>query len=75
MYWVSDPPLNFHLGGTGVLWVDTPTGAGGATDRCAELSVGAARLSVAVSRSSANAFGAKQPAHSGHINGLAGEKL
>ncbi|WP_241691213.1 transposase, partial [Roseovarius sp. A46] len=39
-------PLNFHPAGTGALWVDTPTGAGGATDRCAELSGGAARLLV-----------------------------
>jgi hypothetical protein len=53
----SDLPLNFHPAGTGALWVDTPNGAGGATDRCAEFSGNAARLSVAVNRSSANAWG------------------
>jgi hypothetical protein len=52
-----DLPLNFHPAGTGALWVDTPNGAGGATDRCAEFSGNAARLSVAVNRSSANAWG------------------
>ena len=40
--------LNFHPARSGALWVDTSIGAGGATDRCAELSSGAARLSVAV---------------------------
>jgi hypothetical protein len=45
---LADLPLNLHPAGTGALWVDTPIGAGGATDRCAELSCGAARLSVAV---------------------------
>lgn len=39
----GDLPLNFHPAGTGALWVDTPVGAGGATDGCAELSGGAAR--------------------------------
>jgi hypothetical protein len=53
----TDLPLNFHPAGTGALWVDTPNGAGGATDRCAEFSGNAARLSVAVNRSSANAWG------------------
>ena len=55
----ADLPLNFHPAGTGALWVDTPTGAGGATDRCAELSGSAARLSVALNRSSANALGVR----------------
>ena len=53
----SDLPLNFHPAGTGALLVDTPIGADGATDRCAELSSGAARRSVAVNRPSANALG------------------
>jgi len=35
-----DLPLNFHPAGTGALWVDTPVGAGGATDIRAELSDG-----------------------------------
>ncbi len=52
-----DLPLNFHPAGTGVLWVVTPIGAGGATDIRAELSAGAARVSVAVVRCSANSFG------------------
>ncbi|MEQ8918855.1 MAG: hypothetical protein RID11_19280, partial [Roseovarius sp.] len=45
-----DLPLNFHPAGTGALWFDTPIGAGGATDIRAELSDGAARVSVAVVR-------------------------
>lgn len=53
----SDLPLNFHPAGTGALWVDTPIGAGGATDRCAEPLGCAARLAVVVNRSSANALG------------------
>ena len=52
-----DLPLNFHPARTRVLWVDTPIVAVGATDRCAKLSGGSARLQVAVSRFSANAFG------------------
>ena len=52
-----DLPLNIHPAGTGVLWVDTPIGAGGATDIRAELSGGAARVSVAVVRCSANSIG------------------
>ena len=56
-----DLPLSFHPAGTGALWVDTPTGAGGATDRCAEFLGDAARLSVAVARSSANALGVWYP--------------
>jgi|GEM_PF-6786948 len=36
---------------------DTPTGAGGATDRCAELSGGAAHVSVAVNMALAKALG------------------
>jgi hypothetical protein len=32
-----DLPLKFHPAGNGDLWVDTPNGAGGATDIRAEL--------------------------------------
>src|SRR6056297_2892987 len=53
----GDLPLNFHPFGIGARWVDTPIGAGGATDIRAELSDGAARVSVAVVRCSANSFG------------------
>ena len=52
-----DLPLNCHPVGTRAGLVDTPSGAGGATDIRAELSDSAARLSVAVSRRSANALG------------------
>jgi|SRR6056297_1810974 len=54
-----DLPLNFHPFGIGALLVGTPVGAGGATDIRAELSDGAARVSVAVVRCSANALGVR----------------
>lgn len=56
-YGEVDLPLNFHPCGTRALRVDTPIGVGGSTDIRAELSDGAARVSVAVSRRSANALG------------------
>ena len=52
-----DLPLNCHPVGTRARLVDTPSGAGGATDIRAELSDRAARLSAAVNRRSANALG------------------
>jgi hypothetical protein len=53
----TDLPLNFQSSGTRAHWIDTPIGAGGATDIRAELPDGETRVSVAGVSCSANAFG------------------